>query len=1116
MGLNITSSIPMKIDKSRKIEGSLLFFVGILLLAGFTLVLAAKLMHGLPSDAINLNTASSEKIAYTLGIDPGLADLLVQRRDKIGGFTQTHQPSSLPLLDQEKTEIIKQQLLRTHLNVSLATTQQFEKLLNLPQAAAQRIVQYRTGLTGGIFTSEDIIFRIPFVANHVLTAADERVYVRTPLTVFTSFVLCAGCILLALFFSAWFIRWRGVQGDPFLVPLVWLLAGLGVILLFSVKDPLRDTPVYIHQTFGLILACAALIAGALLPAQTRRNLRHYSYLWALSGMLLIIALYLHGYGPGGSRLTLWFFQPLEVVKLLFMLFTAGYLSSRSYLLAEANRRWSIPLMPKGSSWKAALSLPRKEDIAPLIGIYAGALFLLVIVRDLGPALLIFGAFLGCIYLSTGRTGVVWMGLLMIASCAILGKMLHIGVIPVRIDMWLSPWNNRWERGMQLGQAIWGMATGGIAGAGLGLGMPGTMPRAGSDLIFATLGEDLGLTGTLSVLILFVVLIQRGLKIGFHCQNDFDRILVSGLTALLACQVFLITAGVTGLLPLAGITLPFMAFGNSSLVIDFFLIGLIRGVSSPTGSAPVGSPRPALVLAFRRFSFVVAFALLGLVGIVRLVWIQGIRDQIFASTSITTPDEDGIIRPKINPRLVAVADSIPRGSIFDRSGHLLATSRLEEIVNSLNGDFPQAKRYFTHGRYYPYGRITANIVGYEDTTLGGPTGAEREFNHDLRGFDNYGELLSDYRDMNLPAWLTGYHPKIGKDVSLTIDADLQQTAYALLNKKLAAINRGRIENKYSSGAVVALDPSSGEVLVSCSIPAFDPNHMTAAMMKAVHENIAKSSETGSPFFDRSRYGMYPPGSSIKVAVASAALQAGLNPRYYCDHVDYNVRWAYQGQVYSRRKIQDDNGDPPHHMIGMGRALEVSCNIYYAHLGLKLGVDRLYHTFADPDRFSLSGVEQPSIFARDLPDNAYGQGTMRVSPTEMARIAAAIANKGVMMTPCYWKTVSVPGGVLLRSSQPVIMSVPIDAANAAKVAIMMRSVVTGGTARGLFDDIPVEVAGKTGTAQTKRGNGHPDSWFMGFAPYSNPQIAFSCIVENGGYGNKAAASVIDGVLKQRFGK
>ena len=1091
--------------RARRTEGSLLFFVLVVLGVGFLLVFLARTRHGLPERAVNVNTATAQQLALALEIDPQVAEMLVDRRRHHGDYLSVRAFTTEPLVrDPVARRRIAQVAERTRLDLNSAGIPELERVLGLPRAAARRVAAWRVGPPARQIASAEALVRIPLFEPG---AAAPRLIVRHPAQVFWSALLrCVSIAVLFVLVPA-LMRRAGVRGDPFLIPFALMLSGLGVLALFSLRDPLREAAYFDHHVEGMWLGLAALLAGALIPARTSRvrwaparsNLRRYTYVWALLAIALTAALWLFGHGPEGVRLALGFFQPVEVIKTLLMLFVAGYLADRGDALSDAMHRWRPPLLRSWLRWRGFAGW-RWEDFGPLAGIYGLALALFLIVRDLGPAILLFGAFIATLYLASGRPAVLAAGIILLAAGAWTANALHVGVVPVRVDMWRAPWDNPHPNGAQLGQALWAMASGGIWGTGLGLGDPDTLPRGRDDLIFAVLGEELGLIGGMVVLALYALLVSRGFRAALHAENDFDRLLAAGLTSLLAGQAFLIVAGVTGLLPLTGITLPFVSYGNTSLAVDFFLLGLLRGISSPSGSVPVGAPAPVFRQGIGFLGTASAVALLGLVGIGRLAWVQAVRADEIAGRSVRTPDADGVRRPKINPRLLAMEQQIERGSIYDRDGRVLATSRLDEISKALEGRSEEARRRFRAGRYYPLGPAAAHLVGYLDPSVGGPVGIERDHNATLRGFARYSELVSDYRAKDLPRWLTGRAPRHGGDVVLTLDAELQAASYTILREAAAGRRDLRTGRPKNQAAVVILDPSTGETLVSVSTPSFDPNGLTSAAWR--HLNADPGGE--SRLFDRARFGLYPPGSTLKVATAAAALEAGIEPAYDCNHVIRDLHWTFQGRAFFRRQLRDDRGDPPHNVIRMARAVEKSCNLYFARLGLRLGAPLLHEAFSS--RFGLRGTPSLAVFAADLPENAFGQGTMTATPTEMARIAAAVANRGIMMEPILVRRSGA------QVSAPAAMGRPLGDLNARRLWEMMRQVVRTGTAAGVFDALPVEVAGKTGTAQTDRGDRQPHSWFIGYAPYSQPRLAFACILEHGGYGKRGAAPAVRDVLAQ----
>jgi len=544
------------------------------------------------------------------------------------------------------------------IDVNTAGAETLASVLDCPYSAAQTLVQARAARGG--FASLAAVRRAARAGHFAVSLSDPRLTVRGPGEVLRAVVIGWLLFALSLVIAHALVRRWASRADPFPLPLVALLSGLGLMMALSVQDPYRDTLVFGAQARGVAVWGLVALAAPLAPAFGRLNLRRYSYVYALWGIGLLALLRVAGHGPGGVRITVLGFEPVEVIKVLLALFVAAFLAGRQGMGASMV-----------SAGGGAVGV-RPSDLLPMAGLYGFALLLFAVVRDLGPAVLLVGLLACLLYVVTQRAAYPLIGAAALAVAAVIGYALHFGFFRTRVVMWLHPWGNSDPHGAQLGQGLWGLATGGYAGSGLGLGSVGVMPRAGSDLVFASLGEQLGLVGTLATLCIYVVLLARGLRIARRAGTEFDRLLAVGLTVLLTLQAMLITGGVTGLIPLTGITLPFVSYGTSSLVSDFFCIGLLLHISGkrlPDGVADV--PTSGWVRAARRVALAFGVFLLGGVGIGRLMVVQGVQSDALAVRSIRTPDADGVMRPHLNPRLVAYAQSIPRGRILDRNGLTLA-------------------------------------------------------------------------------------------------------------------------------------------------------------------------------------------------------------------------------------------------------------------------------------------------------------------------------------------------------------------------------------------------------------------------------------------------------------
>ena len=287
--------------------------------------------------------------------------------------------------------------------------------------------------------------------------------------------------------------------------------------------------------------------------------------------------------------------------------------------------------------------------------------------------------------------------------------------------------------------------------------------------------------------------------------------------------------------------------------------------------------------------------------------------------------------------------------------------------------------------------------------------------------------------------------------------------------------------------MALDAGTGEVLAAVSLPSFDPQTLTPEQWQRLHSDA----DTDHTLLNRAVDGLYPPGSAFKIVTAAAGMESGRAGFVTdCHHTD-TVRWRHDGKYYSR-SVTDEEGFVPHGATDMAKALRVSCNVYFANLGVAMGADALNQTARNG--FGLRHMPPLTQLWEDVANSAYGQGRVQVTPLEMARVAQAVADNGQLL-PTHF----------IAGQSPVAATQAMTEAQARQLQAMLAGVVTDGTARGVFDGLRVSVAGKTGSAQNGQGDGMTHSWFAGFAPAVNPTLAFACIVENGGAGRAAAAPV-----------
>lgn len=379
-------------------------------------------------------------------------------------------------------------------------------------------------------------------------------------------VLLAGGYLLAHLV----VRRFAPHADPLLLPTAGLLAGLGFAVVFRL-DPDRAAAQASWLIFGL-----ALFVLTLIVIRDHRQLDAYTYTIGLLGVLLLLLPLAPGIGTEIRGARVWVklgslqFQPAEIAKVLIVVFAASYLSARRQLLAVATRR----LGP--------IALPEPRHLGPILVAWGVSLAVLFFEKDLGSSLLFFGLVVVMLWVATARGAYLALGGLLFAAGALFAYR-SFEHVQDRVAVWLGALDPQFiqDEGFQIAQSLFAMATGGIAGVGLGLGRPQDIPDAPTDFVFAAIGEELGLLGTMAVLLLFVILVARGIRTALARSDDFGRLLAVGLTTILALQTFVIVGGVTRLIPLTGVTLPFVSYGGSSLVANFVLLALLVRVSSVT-------------------------------------------------------------------------------------------------------------------------------------------------------------------------------------------------------------------------------------------------------------------------------------------------------------------------------------------------------------------------------------------------------------------------------------------------------------------------------------------------------------------------------------------------------
>lgn len=373
--------------------------------------------------------------------------------------------------------------------------------------------------------------------------------------------------------SFWFSITK-FAGDQILFPIVVLLSGLGLLIIQRLEPALAALgPGYAmlpERQLLYLWVSLGMLAFVVVFIRRLDWLRRYKYTWAVASVALLIVTMIFGTEVKGARLWLdvgpFTIQTSEITKIGLVIFLAAYLAENEELIS-ANYRIG------------RLSLPPIPYLLPIVAMWLFSMLVVVAQNDLGTALLFFGVLLSMVYLASGRLSYVAVALLAFAGGVTLAYQ-QFSRVQLRVQNWLDPWQDPLDTGFQQVQSEYAMASGGLFGSGLAHGSPGFIPEVHSDYVFAAIGEELGLLGTFAVLMLFLMLVFRGYLIAMRAPDAFGRYLAAGLTSILAIQTLIILGGTVRLIPLTGITLPFVSAGGSSLLSNFLIVGLLLRVSDP--------------------------------------------------------------------------------------------------------------------------------------------------------------------------------------------------------------------------------------------------------------------------------------------------------------------------------------------------------------------------------------------------------------------------------------------------------------------------------------------------------------------------------------------------------
>jgi len=379
-------------------------------------------------------------------------------------------------------------------------------------------------------------------------------------------------VVLALFVAAHIATRRLAPGaDGLLLPIAALLNGIGYVFIARLDEVAKSPKGYAAAQAGWTVIGICAFIGTLLFVKRIRDLQRYRYTFLVLGIMLLLLPLVPGVGQKINGARIWVrlgplsFQPGEFAKIVLALFFASYLVEKRELLGMATFPKFRPV------------LPDLKHLGPVLLAWGFTIVIMTAESDLGSALLFFALFMLLVWVATERSAYLGVGAVMFGSASYFSYH-HIGHVATRVDTWLNPWKDAADSGFQVIQSWFAMAWGGIAGTGVGLGNPDRIPVVYTDFIFAAIAEELGLLGTVAIIACFLLLVGCGLRIAVRADTPFEKLLAAGLTILLGVQSFIIMAGVTRLLPLTGVTLPFVSYGGSSLVANYVLLALLVRIS----------------------------------------------------------------------------------------------------------------------------------------------------------------------------------------------------------------------------------------------------------------------------------------------------------------------------------------------------------------------------------------------------------------------------------------------------------------------------------------------------------------------------------------------------------
>ena len=865
-------------------------------------------------------------------------------------------------------------------------------------------------------------------------------------------------IFIAFLIAHLAIRKLAPGADPALLPLPFALSGIGIAFVTRLAPELAMRQV-MWLFFGVV--CMLLV---LIFLKNLDRIANYKYTLMIVGFLLLLSPLLPVVGQEiyGSRIWLNIagisFQPGEIAKILIVLFLAGYLAQNREMLSIFTHRIG------------PFKIPDLATLVPLLVMWVISLLIVIFEKDLGSALVVFFVFITMLYVATGKKTYLIIGFVLIAIGGVAAFLLFDHV-QIRVDTWLDPFKDATGDGYQLVQAIFSIADGGLFGVGIGNGMSDQIPIVESDFIFAAIAEETGLLGAAGLLLLYLCFAIRGLVTAARAKSDVSSFIAVGLTASIILQAFIIVGGVTRLIPLTGLTLPFVSQGGSSLLASFIAIGFLlrcgdqstglgTEMISGTGTLSSESVLGRVSLGKRLTKTMIAFSVLFALLVANLTLIMVVQANDYKNM------------PSNNHTLAREART-ERGTISTYDNVVLAQSVLQD-----DG---------TYKRVYPSGTLAAHVVGYASEAYG-TAGIEASYNDTLKGQRNYAswvDVVNAATDAGTP----------GNDVKLTINSTIQQAAEQALDG--------------FNGACVVIDPETGAVLALASSPSYNASDI---------ESILSSGSDSSALYNRATQALYSPGSTFKMVSLTTALENNVATE--------SSVFSSPGEMTIGNGKVNNFGNYSYGEITLARATELSSNTVYGQLGTQIGSDRLVEGsekfgFNQDVSFDIPLVKSLMPDPNEMTEwetawatagEPVGQHASPAGPQatvlQMALVGCVIANDGVMEQPYLVDSIYNADGECSFTARPSSLMTATSSSIAKRVRTVLEGVVNSGTGTAATVQ-GVQIAGKTGTSET--GKEYDDSWFVGMGPSEDCKVVVAIALEQGASLDGGAASRAQNVLE-----